>query len=502
MKVLNICKTTVFLHDIDIAVTYSREKIPIEIPDKLARMSQNLKWAMMHDYVIDVTKGIPDILPVFDENKYLVPDPESPYFKRQSMLSRDDHNPRHEPALAAAPPQIRPLEYTTATAMEVYRAEGKMSAIWTGPAEDAGGYARMNREFMFGMADKDVNIQYDCTPSVNDMDKGTNERLKALKIVRVPKDTPKIYGMTAPLHYDWARYKMLFTMMETRRLHKDYVERCNCADEIIVPTRWCKEVFQESGVKKPMYVVPLGVDTQLYKPEAEPIGFTKGLKPFIFLSVFGWSLRKGYDVMLRAFLEEFTSDEPVTLLISSRYMGSTDESKKKVIRKDIDQISSMVANPKKPQVVLFGDVLSDTMMPRLYAASDCYVLISRGEGFGLPYMEAAACNIPVIGSRYSGHTDFLNDTNSYLVDVDGFRSAENNLSWISYFYENAEFPIFGAKAVEQTRYFMRKVFENKEEARLKSNKLHQEVVSQYNWPTCISKMHEKLKSTYETLSKG
>lgn len=183
-------------------------------------------------------------------------------------------------------------------------------------------------------------------------------------------------------------------------------------------------------------------------------------------------------------------------------MGSTDESKKRVIRKDIDQISSTICNPKKPQVVLFGDVLSDAMMPRLYASADCYVLISRGEGFGLPYMEVAACNLPVIGSRYSGHTDFLNDENSYLVDVDGFRSAENNLSWISYFYENAEFPIFGAKAVEQTRYFMRKAFENKEDARQKANKLHQEVVSQYNWPICISKMYDKLKNTYDTLSKG
>jgi hypothetical protein len=42
--------------------------------------------------------------------------------------------------------------------------------------------------------------------------------------------------MTAPLHYDWARYKMLFTMMETRRLHPDYVIRCNCSDEIVVPS--------------------------------------------------------------------------------------------------------------------------------------------------------------------------------------------------------------------------------------------------------------------------
>jgi glycosyltransferase involved in cell wall biosynthesis len=159
----------------------------------------------------------------------------------------------------------------------------------------------------------------------------------------------------------------------------------------------------------------------------------------------------------------------------------------------------MVSNPKKPQVVLFGDVLSDALMPRLYAAADCYCLISRGEGFGLPFAEAAACNVPIIASRYSGQTDFLTDDNSYLVDVDGFRSAETTLAWISYFYEDAEFPIFGQKAVEQTRQHMRRVFEKKEEAQQKSNKLHEKIVTEYNWKACVDQMYAKLKNTYDNL---
>jgi glycosyltransferase involved in cell wall biosynthesis len=366
---------------------------------------------------------------------------------------------------------------------------------------DAGGYARMNRKFMAGLRDSGVRVSYEQADSINDMDKATCDELRKLAQVRPPKDAPKIYGMTAPLHYDWSRYKMLFTMMETRRLHEDYVTRCDCADEIIVPSRWCKTVFEESGVKKPISVVPLGVDLDIYRPDVQPIGFSKGLKPYVFLSVFGWSLRKGYDVLLRAYLEEFTSDDPVTLLISSRYFGSTDECKKQVIRDDMARISALVPNQKKPQVVLFGDVLSDAMMPRLYASADCYVLISRGEGFGLPFAEAGACRIPVIGSRYSGQTDFLDDDNSYLVDVDGFRSADTTLAWISYFYEDAEFPIFGKKAVEQTRYFMRKAFENKEEAEQKANKLHERIVSEYSWPLCVQKMKDKLKETYDRLSK-
>lgn len=362
---------------------------------------------------------------------------------------------------------------------------------------DAGGFARMNRKFMFGLSDADCLVRYDKLDSINDMDRETNAKMAKLMAARIPDDALKVYGMTSPMHYDWARYKFLFTMMETRCLHPDYVIRTNCADEVVVPSKWCYDMFKESGVKRPMYVVPLGVDTDIYHPGAEPLEFTKNLKPFIFLSVFGWSLRKGYDVLLKAYLSEFTSDDPVTLLIASRYFGSTDESKKQVIRNDVARISSTVANPKKPQVVLFGDVLSDVMMPRLYAAAKCYVLISRGEGYGLPMAEAGACNLPVICTRYSGQTDFLDDNNSYLVDVDGFTKADPELAKVSYFYENAEFPKFGDAAVAQTRALMRRVYENKEEAQQKANKLYQRIVGEYTWPNCVRLMHDKLQQSYD-----
>ena len=494
MKVLNTSEATVILDDINVMVVYSRQRIPQDIPDHLAKRSQNLRLALHRNMLIDVTNGIPEKLPVPAQIQALEPSPDSPFFRKQAMLSRDDH--------ADAPISPKPPKKVAKSAFEEFRKSGAMSVVWGGPSRDGGGFARLNRKFMFGLTEMGVDVCHELIPSIADMDKKTNEQLAKLQAVRVPPDAPRVYGQTAPLIFDWSRYKMLYTMMETARLHPDYTIRCNCADEIVVPSNWCLHEFQDSGVKIPISVVPLGVDTDIYRPDVEPLTFSKPLKDFVFLSVFGWSLRKGYDVLLKAYLEEFTSDDPVSLLISSRYFGSTDESKKQVIRDDIAKVSATIKNPKKPHVVLFGDILSDAAMPRIYASADCFVLISRGEGWGLPACEAAACNLPVITSRYSGHTDFCNDDNSYLVDVDGFKSAEKSLAWISFFYENAEFPIFGPKAVEQTRYFMRRVYENREEARIKSNKLHNKIVSEYTWPISVGKMYNKLKDTYEKLSQG
>ena len=55
-------------------------------------------------------------------------------------------------------------------------------------------------------------------------------------------------------------------------------------------------------------------------------------------------------------------------------------------------------------------------MPRLYAAADAYVLPTRGEGWGRPYMEAMAMGLPTIGSRWSGNLEFMHDGNAWLVD--------------------------------------------------------------------------------------
>ncbi|WP_164209567.1 glycosyltransferase, partial [Stenotrophomonas maltophilia] len=49
-------------------------------------------------------------------------------------------------------------------------------------------------------------------------------------------------------------------------------------------------------------------------------------------------------------------------------------------------------------------------------ASDAYVSLHRSEGLGLTMAEAMLLGRPVIGRRYSGNLEFMNDDNSLLVD--------------------------------------------------------------------------------------
>ena len=43
----------------------------------------------------------------------------------------------------------------------------------------------------------------------------------------------------------------------------------------------------------------------------------------------------------------------------------------------------------------------------------CLVSLTRGEGFGLPILEAAAAKLPIIATNWSAHTEYL----SYYIPV-------------------------------------------------------------------------------------
>jgi glycosyltransferase involved in cell wall biosynthesis len=71
-----------------------------------------------------------------------------------------------------------------------------------------------------------------------------------------------------------------------------------------------------------------------------------------------------------------------------------------------------------PNIVFHDAVIPDARMPNLYRAADCFVLPTRGEGWGRPFMEAMAMGLPVIATNWSGQTAFMNAENSLLLDCE------------------------------------------------------------------------------------
>ena len=53
---------------------------------------------------------------------------------------------------------------------------------------------------------------------------------------------------------------------------------------------------------------------------------------------------------------------------------------------------------------------------RLYKTADCYVLPSRGEGWGVPHFDALGHGLPSIATKGTGPSEFITEECGWLVD--------------------------------------------------------------------------------------
>lgn len=68
-------------------------------------------------------------------------------------------------------------------------------------------------------------------------------------------------------------------------------------------------------------------------------------------------------------------------------------------------------------VALHG-FLTRPKIAEIFRQSDCFVLPSKLETFGVAYIEAMACGLPVIATRCGGPESFVNEGNGLLIPVD------------------------------------------------------------------------------------
>ena len=204
---------------------------------------------------------------------------------------------------------------------------------------------------------------------------------------------------------------MLIQPWEYGRIPPAWVEPIHRqVDEVWVPSRHVFETFVASGVSpEKVWLVPLGVNTAVFKPEGPAMDLRTG-KKFRFLFVGGTIWRKGIDVLLKGYCSAFGRADDVCLVIKD--MGANSFYKGQCAG---DAIVRLQQQPNAPEILYLTDDLSEQEMARLYRACHCLVHPYRGEGFGLPVAEAAACGLPAIVSCGGATDDFVPQDAGYFV---------------------------------------------------------------------------------------
>ena len=206
-------------------------------------------------------------------------------------------------------------------------------------------------------------------------------------------------------------------MFETDSVPEDRLGLLLDRDQIWVPGEFYVETFTRGGVpREKLRVVGGTMDFDSYDPAAtEPYALDVPDDHFVFLTNFAFAERKAWKQLIRAWAQAFGPDDGVCLVLKTQSETRSDEYVRERIDAFLAEEYGGAARAALAPIVVMTDVLPTAQLPSLYAAADAYVLASRGEAWGRPYMESLAMGVPTIASRWSGNLEFMHDGNSFLV---------------------------------------------------------------------------------------
>ena len=321
---------------------------------------------------------------------------------------------------------------TTAKPDAPAAAAGHLPVIWESPIFDYTGYATACRTAVLGLARSGTPIRLLPSDLHSDECEGLKPADKQLlqKLTQAdftngigvcyeqpirPGTTFDVFRAFRERHPNLHAY-VGATKFETNNLPAAWVHACNAMDEVWVPSRFAQETFMRVGVvPEKLQIVPEAIDLSVFQPgNTSPLPIPNR-RTFNFLSVFQWSVRKGVDVLLNGYRRAFQAQDDVSLTL--RVYSGDGQSARAPLMQLLRELNWKEG--RDPTIILLDSYLRADQMPALFAAADAFVLPTRGEGWGLPYMEAMAMGVPCIATRWGGSTEFMTDANSLLLDIDG-----------------------------------------------------------------------------------
>ena len=292
-----------------------------------------------------------------------------------------------------------------------------MKLIWNGPLLDPSGYGYCSREYVQSLI--------------------KNEHTLYLDPVRYFIGDPKLYLNDATFNMigdhlipdnlitkDWThiehktpgvltskkcKLNIGYTVWETDRMPHGFANTANEKDMIWTASEFSKQSILNSGVHKPVKVIPHIIPTNKFVSNGE-----RG-KTLVFLFNGEFTYRKGVDVLLKAFMYAFQNHEDV-LLILKTYILDNFNYQTKYIEAKIGEWQKELDIQNRPKIKIINQFIRDDELPKLYNIAHVFVTATRGEGFGLPIAEAMSSRLLTIAPSIGGHRDFCTPDNCFLID--------------------------------------------------------------------------------------
>jgi len=302
--------------------------------------------------------------------------------------------------------------------------------VLRGPVLTQSGYGvhcRQVAKWLLSKPETEVKFQalpWGDTPWILDQkyDNGLIEKIMQNTVdLEVPADQRFDASFQLQLPNEWdkniAKYNVGLTAgVETDVCNPEWVQACNKMDMVIVPSKHSLDCIKKSGeLKVPSVVVPESFCDEILSDSLPIDGLPKFSTDFNFL-IFGqitgdnpMNDRKNIFFTIKWLCEVFKDDHNVGIVLKTN-LGRNTHIDKRRTQQLVETLLKECRRGQFPRIHLLHGEMSNFDVAALYKHSQIKALVSltRGEGYGLPILEAAASGLPVIATEWSGHIDFLN----------------------------------------------------------------------------------------------
>jgi len=199
---------------------------------------------------------------------------------------------------------------------------------------------------------------------------------------------------------EWRLKSQAFLKSETRLISK---------------SAWSTRMVRVSALRHlPVYEIPYGVDTSVYRPlgvaeSRQLLGLPRDRFVLLFSAPDLTSRRKGADLLIRALHELAPDVASRTMLLTMGKRGA-----------ELAQGTGLPARD-------LGYLDDDHLRAVAYSAADLFLLPTRADVFGLASIESQACGTPVVSFRVGGVPDHVRPGETGFLaepeDVLGFRDG-------------------------------------------------------------------------------
>ena len=293
-------------------------------------------------------------------------------------------------------------------------------------------------------------------------------------------------------HYFYQEYtgvKVAYNVWETTRQPKQFFEKLKEYNQIWVASNWQRECTIEQGINpSKVKVIPEAVDSSIFKPDSTSTLPEYEDSRFKFILFGRWDYRKATKEIIESFLQEFSKEEPVDLIVSVDNSFAKDG-----FTSTEERLENY--NLKDSRVKVKHFPTSEEYIKYLQKGH-VFLSCARSEGWNLPLIEAMACGTPSIYSNCSGQLEFAQGKGHpvKIKEVVPAQFGEYNS-----FHRHLMEGEFYEPDFEDLKKVMREVYTNYSTYREKALQESELIREQFTWDNAAQLANKELTKLYREL---